>query len=295
MDHKLKTFKEVALTKSFTKAAENLFLSQPAVSKTIKNLEAEYGKAFFLRQGNSIELTDEGRLFLDYTERLLDIYAALADEFLTENAKLPSLVKIGASTTIGHYVIPRIAASIQKDYPEVRFNLVCGNTDEIQHQILNAQLNFGIVEGDNHNTRLHYEPFVKDELVLVTNSKNKKFVPDSIDITKLHGLSFVGREPGSGTREVIANALGKHTLEPLNIDTVLGSTESIKSYLQYSDHFAFLSIHAIDQELLEGKLRVVEIEGLAIERWFYFVNRQGYQSKTNQKLQNLLLEGYNKK
>lgn len=292
MDHKLKVFKEVALNKSFTKAAENLFMSQPAVSKTIKNLEQEYGKAFFIREGNSIDLTDEGHIFFAYAEKVLGLYAAMEDEFLTEDAKLPQHVTMGASTTIGQYVIPRIAAQIARDRPDFRFQLRCGNTEEIQGMILNGQLDFGLVEGDNHNARLHYETFVRDELVLVANSQNRQVKSESIAVAQLRDLTFVEREPGSGTREVIVNALKKYNPPPLKIIADLGSTESIKTYLRYSDSFAFMSIHSIDRELLEGHLRVIEVEGLSIERWFYFVKRQGYQSKAGQKLQNLFMEGY---
>ena len=132
MDHKLKVFRAVALSRSFTKAAENLFMSQPAVSRTIKNLEQEYGKAFFLRQGNSIELTDEGLVFLNYAEKLLEIYAEMANELSVESGTLPSQLQLGASTTIGQYVIPKIAASLQNDHPEFRFQLLCGNTKKFR-------------------------------------------------------------------------------------------------------------------------------------------------------------------
>ena len=294
MDHKLKVFKAVALSKSFTKAAENLFMSQPAVSRTIKTLEQEYEKAFFLRQGNSIELTDDGHIFLNYAEKLLELYAEMANELSVESGTLPSRLQLGASTTIGQYVIPKIAASLQKDHADFRFELLCGNTEKIQNLILNRQLDFGIVEGENHNTRLHYEPFVKDELVLVTNPGNHKALQDIVSPAQLQKFSFVERENGSGTRQVIENALKKSGVQPLNIRAILGSTESIKSYLRHSDHFAFLSVHSIDEELLDGQLRIIEVENLTIERRFYFVSRQGYHSRINQKLQNLFTRGYNK-
>lgn len=292
MDHKLKIFKEVVLTKSFTKAAENLYMSQPAVSKTIKNLEQEYGKAFFLREGNSIALTAEGEIFLKYTESLLDIYAKMEHEFSSENPDFPHQIKIGASTTIAQYVIPEIAASLQNTNKDLNFNLISGNTGDIQQQILNGQLDFGIIEGENQNTRLHYEPFVKDELVLVTSVNNPVFKLEDITSAQLSNLDFVEREIGSGTREVIANTFKKHQLSPMKIKAILGSTEGIKSYLRHSNHFAFLSIHAINQEILDGHLRVVEVEGFSITRWFHFVNRQGFQSRFNQKLKNVFLEGY---
>ncbi|MFB9058277.1 LysR substrate-binding domain-containing protein [Mariniflexile ostreae] len=295
MNHKLKIFKEVALTKSFTKAAENLFLSQPAISKTIRNLEQEFGVAFFRRSGNSISLTPEGHDFLKYTNTLLDVYSDLYNHFLNPNKTLPSKIKIGASTTIGQYVAPKITAQIQKKHPELYMVLTCGNTEDIQNLIVNGQLDFAIVEGDNHDTRLHYDPFVKDELVLTLGHQNSICKKDSISVSELDNFSFVEREFGSGTREVIENALKKQGNHKWETVSVLGSTESIKNYLKHSDHAAFLSIHAINQELIDQQLRVVEVEGLSIERWFYFVSRQGFQSKTQQKLQQLFLNHYNQR
>ncbi|TVZ26885.1 DNA-binding transcriptional LysR family regulator [Gillisia sp. Hel_I_86] len=294
MDHKLKVFKEVALTKSFTKTAANLFISQPAVSKTIKNLEQAYGKAFFDRKGNHIELTTNGMLFLEYAEQLLRLYAEMENTFSASSEVLPTSVRLGASTTIGQYIIPKITAGLKKEYPNFNLHLICGNTGKIQELVLSGQMDLGIVEGENHDTRLQYEKFVKDELVLVTNANNKN-IKGSISIEQLKDLAFVEREPGSGTLEVINNALAKNGIESLHITSVLGSTESIKSYLSHTNHFAFLSIHAISAQLMENQLRIIEVDGLTIERWFYFMSRQGYQSKVNQKLQDLFLEQYNKK
>lgn len=295
MDHKLKIFREVALTKSFTKAAENLFISQPAVSKTIKNLEQTYGKAFFLRKGNHITLTSDGKKFLEYSEQILHLYTTLSNDFSTSDTPLEKHLKIAASTTIGQYVIPRIAARIPQFEHSVQLELLCGNTGDVQQQILNGQYDFGFVEGENHDSRLQYEPFVKDELVLLTNFNNPFCKVDSLSLTELEALPFVFRENGSGSKEVILSALKKQSEVHLEAQIVLGSTESIKSYLKHSNHFAFLSIHAIQQELIHQQLRVIEVDGLTIERWFYFVSRQGYQSKNYQKIKQLFLNGYNQK
>lgn len=294
MDYKLITFKEVAFTKSFTTAARNLNISQPAVSKTIKNLENDYGKALFNRKANSIELTAEGKLFLIYAEKIIDLYAALKEELNTGSKNIPSQLKLGASTTIAYHIIPKLMAFIQADYPDTKFNLVSGNTTEIQESILNKQLDFGVVEGENHNKRLSYQKFVKDELVLVTGAKNKS-ITNTITKEELVNLPFIKRENGSGSLQVIENNLRKHHIKLNNIQSVLGSTESIKNYLQYTNCFAFLSIHAINKELLDDRLRIIEIEGLSIERWFYFISRQGFQSHTAKKLRLLFKQAYNQK
>lgn len=292
MQHKLKVFKEVALTGSFTKTAENLFISQPAVSKTIKKLEQEYGKAFFERKGNYIELTPEGSLFLQYVEKLLGIHAEMSNFFNSSHKEIPRSIRLGASTTIGQYIVPNITANLQKTYPDFKMNLLCGNTEEIQKLILSTQIDFGIVEGENHNTRLQYEKFINDELVLTTSANNKE-IDDTIDIEQIKHLKFVERESGSGSREVIRNALAHKGIKSINVISILGSTESIKSYLTYTNHFAFLSIHAIKHQLMENQLRIIDIDNLSIERWFYFISRQGFQSHINQKIQNLFRNHYN--
>lgn len=292
MDYKIKVFKEVATNKSFTKTAEKLFISQPAVSKTIKNLEDQYGKAFFERKGNYIELTPDGELFLRYADKLIDIYNELEDVF-RHDENLPNIIKLGASSTIGQYIIPKLVASIKEDYPDLKINLICGNTEEIQRLVLSGQLDFGIVEGQNHSNRLQYSKFIEDELVLVTNAKNGKY-PESIKIDIIKELPFVEREIGSGTLEVIKNALRKEKIYSRSIDSTLGSTESIKSFLTYSDHYAFLSIHAITQQLMVNKLRILDIVDFKINRWFYFVAKQGYRPTFKKKFQNLLLKHYNK-
>lgn len=157
-----------------------------------------------------------------------------------------------------------------------------------------GQIDFGIVEGQNHDTRLQYEKFVKYELVLATSAGNKE-ISDTIHIQQVKHLPFVEREAGSGTLEVTRKALYRKGINSLKVTSVLGSTESIKSYLTHSSHFAFLSIHSITRQLLENQLRVIEIEGFTMDRWFYFVSRQGFQSALNKKLQQLFLQHYNQR
>src|SRR5690625_1443200 len=111
MDYKLRLFREVAHTKSFTKAAQNLHLSQPAVSKAIKTLESHYGQAFFERHPNRISLTTEGTILLAYTEKILRLYEELHDEFSTPDQLLSTELKIGASSTIANYILPELISN----------------------------------------------------------------------------------------------------------------------------------------------------------------------------------------
>ncbi len=292
MDYKLKIFKAVAQAQSFSRASKLLHISQPAVSKCIRGLEEKYGKAFFERKANSIELTDDGKLFLAYAEKILQSYAQLESEF-EETKTLPNEIKIGASTTIANYVLPQLLGPIQKSNPSLKIEIIIGNTFDIQQAVLKKEINLGIVEGDHHNTRLHYTKFIKDELVLVSKYSDQSL--EFISLKKLTELPLISRELGSGTREVIENALQAYNLTVTEHGLIFGSTESIKNYLLNSNTYAFLSVHSIRQELKEQALRIIDIDQLEITRWFYFITRQGFQSKQVDKIQKLLMRTYNQK
>ena len=154
MKTKLHIFKVVANHLSFTKASEQLFLSQPAVSKTIRNLEETYKITLFLRKRNSIELTNEGKAFLIYTNKILDIYTEMENQFLHQNNTFPEVINFGVSTTVANYIIPKVIAKFRTQFPKVKFEITSGNSDDIEELILNQKLNFGIIEGKNTNRKL---------------------------------------------------------------------------------------------------------------------------------------------
>ena len=181
---------------------------------------------------------------------------------------------------------------IQQNYPDLKADVLIGNTFDIQQAVLRKEIDLGIIEGGNHNTRLRYSKFVKDELVLVSRSGRPG--PETLNLNELPQLPMVSRETGSGTREVIENAFRNKGVHLPESQTVLGSTESIKNYVLNSDALAFLSVHAIRQELRDRSMKIIDIENFEIPRWFFFISRQGYQSKFNSRIQNLLTEAYNK-
>lgn len=279
MKNKLIIFKEVARHLSFTRAAENLFLSQPAISKAIRTLEEEYKRTFFLREGNLIQLTQDGIAFLNYAERILAMYADLENYFLNLNNESPELIKFGASSTVAQYILPKIIARSVEKSPNVQCHLKSGNSQEIEERIINQDIDFGIIEGIGHRKQLQYERFLKDEIVLVTGTHNLKFKSGVIRLNDLKHIPFVEREIGSGTREVIYKKLNEFGIKKLNANVVLSSTEAIKNYLYYSQSYALLSIHSISEDLVNNKLKIIDIHDITFERWFYFVSRQGYQSK----------------
>ncbi|WP_338839355.1 LysR family transcriptional regulator [Flavobacterium ginsenosidimutans] len=277
MDFRLKVFYTVALRLNFTKAATELYITQPAVSKHIQELEESYKTKLFERNGSKIALTPAGKILLKYTKSIFDIYREIDFEMSSFNAERQGLLRLGASTTISQYVISPVLARFHQKQKDIKVNLLNGNTEQIENALINKEIEIGIVEGQSKNQSIKYIPFLKDELVLVCNSKNPFVKQNEISLNDLKSMKFITRERGSGTLEVIEFALKKAGLKfnDLQIEMQLGSTESIKSYLLNSDCFAFMSIHAVNKELKNNELIVLDVEKLSIERYFYIITLQG--------------------
>lgn len=277
MDFRLKVFFTVANRLSFTKAAKELFITQPAISKHIQELEEEYKIKFFERNGSKISLTNAGELLLKHTKDIFEIYREIDFDLSALINQQRGLLRLGASTTISQYIIPPLLARFHQKLQEIKVNLLNGNTEQIENALLNKEIEIGIVEGQSKNQSIKYTEFLKDELVLVCNSKNPLIHKDQVSQEDLKSMRFLMREQGSGTLEVIEYALKSLNinLSQLIIEMQLGSTESIKSYLMNSDCVAFISIHAIEKELKNNELIILDIDNLVIERFFYIITLQG--------------------
>ncbi|WP_130736511.1 LysR family transcriptional regulator [Flavobacterium sp. J27] len=293
MKTKLHIFKIVAKHLSFTKAAEQLYISQPAISKAIKNLEEEYKTTFFVRKRNSIELTTAGKAFLIYVNKIMSIYTEMDEQFLNKKDIFPKSIHFGLSTTLSNYVIPKVIARFRMQFPETKFNIISDNSENIENLILNGDIDFGITEGNFSNPKLYFEKFIKDEIVLVTNINNASISKESLTLKTLQKIPIIEREIGSGTREIIDRFLIDNKISKLNSVVTLNSTEAIKSYLHHSNDYALLSIHSITDDLMNHKLKIIDIKDLSIERWFYFVNRTGYHSKTFDYFKKFIINNHN--
>lgn len=276
-DFRLEVFYTVARRLSFTKAAAELFITQPAVTKHIHELEEQYKAKLFERNGNKIQLTAAGTLLLQRTEDLFAIYRNIEFEMSALNQKQQGVLRLGASTTVSQYVIPPLLAGFRTKFKDVKLNLINANTEQIEEALLNKEIELGIIEGRSKNQSIKYTEFVKDEIVLVSNSKNVRNGKEQITVHELKTIPLLLREQGSGTLEVIEHALKPHKLKlsDLSIEMHLGSTESIKSYLIHSSCMAFLSIHSLLKELQSGELVLLDVKDMNIERYFYFIHLQG--------------------
>ncbi|MHB8209660.1 LysR family transcriptional regulator [Mucilaginibacter sp.] len=281
LDFRLQVFYTVAKRLNFTKASVELYISQPAVTKHIKELEAQFKVSLFERSGNKrIILTSAGEMLLQYAERLLEIYHELDYDMNLLVKQHSGVLRIGASTTVAQYIIPPILAQFHKKFKDIRVLLITGNTEEIELALLNKEIEFGIIEGISRNPQIRYEEYLNDELVLVSAINNPVIKKDVIKPEELPTYPLLLREPGSGTLDVIAHALKPYNLKlsDLKVEMQLGGTESIKSYLLHSNCLAFLSIHSILKELKNNECRIIDIKDLTIERAFNFIQHYGQPS-----------------
>jgi DNA-binding transcriptional LysR family regulator len=277
MDFRLKVFYTVANRLSFTKASNELFITQPAVSKHIQELEEYYKIKLFNRNGSKITLTVAGEVLLKHTKNIFEVYRDIDFDMNTLISQRSGLLRIGASTTISQYIIPPLLARFHQKLQDIKVSLLNGNTEQIENALLQQEIEIGIVEGQSKNKSIKYTEFLKDELVLVCKSSNPLVNLNEITQEALKKMRFLMREQGSGTLEVIEFALKPFNIKvsELQIEMQLGSTESIKSYLMNSDCVAFISIHAIQKELQNNELAILDITDLTIERFFYIITLQG--------------------
>lgn len=283
-DFRLRVFYTVAKRLSFTKAAEELFISQPAVTKHIHELEQQLGVKVFERIGNRIKLTVAGQIMLKHAETIFTTYRNLEYDINQLKSSQGGLLPIGASTTIAQYFIPPLLAKFHQRYSDVEISLIMGNTEQIEQALLEKNIELGIIEGKSKNPLLKYVELAKDEIVLVGNARHTYGQEDKLTANDLKQIPLLMREHGSGTLEVILDALSQLKLKPtdLNIAMYMGSTESIKSYLANSNCVAFLPLQAIKRELEAGDFKLLSMKNFSLVRKFHFIYLQGQQDKLAQ-------------
>lgn len=283
-DFRLKVFQSVAKNLSFTKASQELFVSQPAITKHIQELETCYQTRLFDRQGSKISLTEAGELLLKHSEKILDDYKQLEYEMHLLHDEYIGELKLGASTTIAQYVLPPLLANFITKFPQINLSLINGNSRGVEVALQEHRIDLGLVEGIFRLPNLKYTAFLQDELVAAVHTRSKLAVADEILPEELPNIPLVLRERGSGTLDVFERALLQYNLKlsSLNVLMYLGSTESIKLFLEHTDCMGIVSIRSVHKELVVGTLKVVEIKGMPMQREFNFVQLQGQEGGLSQ-------------
>lgn len=275
-DFRLKVFVTAARTLSFTRAAEELFISQPAVSKHIGELESYYKVQLFARRGSRLELTPAGHSLLASAERLLDDYRRLQYQMSLCSDHPEGELRLGASTTIAQYLLPRILAKFTSRFPDVRCSVISGNSDQMERALAEGTIDLGLVESVSRRQGVHYTLFAPDELVLIARPGGMRADTESVTAEELRHIPLVLREGGSGTLEVISAALATAGVRLVQLQVVmrLGTTEGIKSFVRHSDAMAIVSVISVVDELRHGTLRIVDMEDISLRRDFAFVHAE---------------------
>lgn len=275
---RLVVFRAVAEELNFRKAAEHLYLTQPAVSLQIKALEEEMGVQLFDRSGNSITLTPAGRVLLRYACQSGELLLTAEQEIAALHGVHAGNLALGASTTIAQYVLPGLLSGFRRLHPRVHPTLVSGNTEKIVEAVEKHAVALGLIEGPAQNRHVKTEPFLQDELVPIAAASHPWAGRNPITCAELGAAPLLMRERGSGSRRVVEMALERQGLKrsALRIAMELDSTETIKSAVEAGLGIGFVSRCALVQDLRMGHgFNIVKVEGLRILREFLVVQPAG--------------------
>ncbi|MGA9668019.1 MAG: LysR substrate-binding domain-containing protein [Terracidiphilus sp.] len=284
---RLVVFRAVAQQLSFRKAAEELYLTQPAVSLQIKALEEDVGVQLFDRTGAHITLTAAGNVLLTYCEQVKTLLAQTEHSIAALSGEHTGQLALGASTTIAQYVLPRLLAEFRRGHPRVHSTLISGNTEHIVEAVEKQKIELGFIEGPARSREVRTAPFLEDELVLIASTAHEWAERTSVSCSEITGIPLLMRELGSGTRHVIELALDRQGVKrkSLQITMELDSTEAIKSAVDAGLGVGFVSRWAIAKDMrLDNSFRIVKVEGLTIQRQFMVAYASGPE------LQGLALE-----
>lgn len=285
-------FKVVAETKNITLAAKRLHMSQPSISLQIQNLENQYGARFLDRTNKGVSLTRAGQVFYDHACQVLELLQNAQQQVNALAEDQRGLIYIGATLTIGEYVLPHIMAYLYHMRPDIDFKVKIANTEVIAQDVLEKQVHIGLIEGPvAPNKELIIENFWEDELVVVVPSFHPWAERNSVTLAELTQERMITREVGSGTRKVMELALRERGLDPgqLNITMELGSTQAIKQVVSSGLGITIISALTVRRECDQKVFKALKIQDSPVYRPLnIFTHAQTTQTKDERYLINLL-------
>lgn len=264
----LAAFVAVVERKSFSRAAEQLGLTQPAVSLQIRSLEKRFGRQLLDRSGRRVEPTEAGRRLYRRAQRLLALEAQLVDEVVTEtDGELRGTIEIGASTGPGGGVVPLLLCEFQLRNPEVEVSLSVFDTQHVVELVAERQLELGVVGAARRHRSVVFEPFFRDEVVLAC-APGHRFAGKRLTLEQLRDEPLIVMQEGAGVRQVIEDELRQAgtRLRDFDVRLELGLQESVKSAVAAGYGVSFISRSAVEAELAAGTLAAAQVEGLEPSR-----------------------------
>jgi DNA-binding transcriptional LysR family regulator len=255
-DRRLQVFHAVAKHLSFTKAAEALFMTQPAVTFQIKQLEEHFNTRLFERGHGRIALTPAGDIVLDYAERILGLSAELDTRLKEMTGQVAGLLLVGASTTIAEFLLPQVLGDFKSGHPNVVPRLFVANSGAVENRVAEHTLDIGFIEAPSHLPTVATDVCCEDELVVVCGPSHPLAQQKSITPKQLVEYPYISRESGSGTREVTDAYFQKAGVRPesLNVVMELGSPEALKGLVATGVGFTIMSRATVNKEIRLGVL-----------------------------------------
>jgi len=275
-DRRLKVFHTVAKLLSFTKAAEALHMTQPAVTFQVRQLEEYFNTRLFDRTHNKVSLTPAGERVSEFAERIFDLYAEMENSVRDLTGEISGTLTVGASTTIAEYMLPALLGEFKNRYPDINLRLKVSNSEGIVSMVEHNVIDLGVVESSVSNKNLIVEVCHDDQLVVVAPPDHELVERGGkVKASEIVKYPFVSREEGSGTRDVIMQYLleEKVNLNDLNICLELGSPEAIKGAVEAGMGITIISRSIIDKELKLNTLRELQLDP-PLSRPFSFVRQR---------------------
>jgi DNA-binding transcriptional LysR family regulator len=274
-DRRLQVFHTVARLLSFTKAAESLHMTQPAVTFQVRQLEEQFNTRLFDRTHNRISLTDAGQRVYEFADRIFELYAEMENAVRDMTGEISGMLVIGASTTIAEYMLPSLLGDFKKQYPDINVHLKVSNSDGIVSMVENNDIDLGVVEAPVMNKNLVVEECRKDRLVAIVPPQHALASLETVAVKDLLENAYIAREEGSGTREVIQEYLADVGMQvsDVHVSMELGSPEAIKGAVEAGMGVSIVSEVTIHKELQLGSLVALELDP-PIQRPFSFVHQK---------------------
>jgi LysR family transcriptional regulator, transcriptional activator of the cysJI operon len=279
----LKTFVTLVEVKNFTKTAELLLMSQPSVSLHIKNLENEFQTKLLIRSPKKLKITPSGEILYDRAKQLIRMYDQTKQDILDLHSSVRGSLKIGASFTIGEYILPSLLFDIQKEHQELELEVVIGNTKEIVQSVKRYEVDIGLIEGQTNEKELSVHPFLKDELSVVASVQHPLATKREVLISDLQNQVWVSREVGSGTREYLNHVIRSNGLKVKSLLSI-SSNQGIKETIRKGMGLSLLSNSVIDKEVKNGELAMLRVKDYQFPRTLSYVYSPMMKEKKNVKL-----------
>jgi len=266
----LKTFVTLAEVRHFTKTAQLLHISQPSVSLHIKNLEQEFETELFVRSSKLFKITPTGEVLYHRAKQIISIYEQTKQEIMEYHSHIKGLLKIGASFTIGEYILPELLYKMSEQYPQLTIEVTIGNTDEIAHAVHLLEVDIGLIEGHTNNKELTVSFFKEDELYIVAANNHPLTQLEHITIHDLQQQAWITREHGSGTREFFNHFIRTNGLVVSSLLTI-SSNQGIKESVIRGIGISLLSKSVISRDLASQALAIIPVSNLHFTRMLSYI------------------------